>query len=154
MRAIVRLKALEKNLAAQGTQLQIAFLSGMEQALGVSTGKQLSIREPADVARETRQMYGVGRKTRYIMLDEENVEDVEDVEKELERRERRKAKGEGEQPDTAAELQTSDPDSMKYVRANVQKTLKANRKVELQFKDVPSSAPSSSARGNSSSVQQ
>jgi hypothetical protein len=135
IKAIVRLKALEKNLSASGKELQMQFLNGMEQALGVSTGVNLTIKEPLDIAQETGQQYGVAKKTQYIMLDEENLEDIEMVEKELQARERRRTKA-------AASIGQEDasqrPEQLLQVtKANSEKSFKRSTPVGLQYTDIP-----------------
>lgn len=134
VKAIVRLKALEKNHAAAGKELQIAFMNGMEQALGVSTGVNLSIKEPLDVAQETGQQYGVAKKTQYIMLDEENLEDVQLAEKQLKAREQRRthaaASVERDGQDRAPQNPATRP-------ANSPKALKRSRPVGIQYMDIP-----------------
>lgn len=142
IKAIVRLKALEKNLAASGTELQMQFLNGMEQALGVSTGVNLTIKEPLDVAQETGQQYGVAKTTRYIMLDEENLEDVELVERELQARERRNSKAaasvqEGEDAGSAEGQQVYRSRPYTLPANDGSKSLKRSQTVNLEFRNVP-----------------
>lgn len=81
IRAIVRLKALEENMQSQGKEIQGKFLAGMEEALGVRSGDVgqvyvQGLKEPvAGMVQETKEAFAMGKKSSWIMVDEEAPED-------------------------------------------------------------------------------
>lgn len=133
-------------MSAQGSELQMQFLRGMEEALGVSTGVNLSIKEPLDIAQETGQKYGVGKKTSYIMLDEENLEDVQLVESELQAREELRSRNAASVDKVA---QSTAPRKQDTRQANSKKSLKRSKPVGLQYTDIPGKAPPERTAGGS-----
>lgn len=86
VRAIVRLKALEHNLRQSGNELQMKFLVGMEQALGVSDGRSgigayraVETRVHGE-AGEGESAFKIPRKAQFRMVDDENQAEVQEVE--------------------------------------------------------------------------
>jgi hypothetical protein len=64
------------------------YLNGMESAMGISTGENEPItrKEALDIQQETEALYKTGRKTHWIMVDDENPADVEYAQAELDKK--------------------------------------------------------------------
>lgn len=141
IRAIIRLKALEYNTAASGSTLQMKFLNGMESAMGISTGENIpvSMKEALDVQQETEELYKTGRKTHWMMIDEENPDDLQHEQDEIMKKERRDAKA-------TAKRQGSDEDVSRDAREGVRsrrrvpanpRSERKDVRPEIEFVDVP-----------------
>lgn len=140
VRAIVRLKALEYNTAAAGSTLQMKFLNGMESAMGISTGDNvpISMKEALDVQQETEALYKTGRKTHWMMINEENPNDLKDEVKELEKKQRKDERANARRQggdDISRDLREG-VRSRRRVPANPRSERKGVRP-EIEFVDVP-----------------
>lgn len=140
IKAIVRLKALEYNTAASGTELQMKFLNGMESAMGISTGQNdaISMKEALDVQQETEALYKTGRRTHWIMVDEENPADLMVEQEELEKKKMRdmRAMKRREGTDHITRDAREGVRSRKRVPANP-KSERRDVRPEIEFVDVP-----------------
>lgn len=140
VRAVIRLKALEYNIAAAGTQLQMKFLNGMESAMGISTGQNdaISMKEALDVQQETEALYKTGTKTHWIMVDEENPADLQVEQEELEKKKLRdqRAMKRREGTDDVKRDVREGVRSRRRVLANP-KSERRDVRPEIEFVDVP-----------------
>lgn len=148
----MRLKALEENLSKQGVELQMQFLRGMEEALAVPRG-QLSAspsrREAPDVVKETKAQYVTGRRTQYVLLDEENPEEVAAVEQLSSKRSRDTASTAGEDAtrqrsnDTSSSMSSSENLIVPASRKAAEEARIGKKGPSISFRNLRNADPSS-----------
>lgn len=109
--------------------------------MGISTGDNVpvSMREALDVQQETEELYKTGRKTQWMMIDEENSKDLEHEQDELRKKERRDARATAKRQGGNEEVSRDTREgvrSRRRVPANPRSERKDIRP-EIEFVDVP-----------------
>lgn len=116
------------------------FCNAMESAMGVSTGNNdyVSVEEALDVQAETEALYKTGRKTTWLMIDEENPSDLAEEEAEITKRQLKteRASKRREGTDEVPRDVREGVRSRRRVLANP-KSEKRNVRPEIEFVDVP-----------------
>lgn len=96
------------------------------------------MKEALDVQQETDALYKTGRKTNWMMINEENPDDLQVEQEELEKKKRRDARAQArrEGTDEVTRDTREGVRSRRRVLANP-KSIRKNVRPEIEFVDVP-----------------